>query len=182
MAPRLACVCSSWSAAVTATPELWHILDTAAVPNKSWPQSRQLASPTKQGRKRAAASRQLTAEQGLSLWVASGRLQELQSLLLYGDSTSATDAADGSCAGHNRQLSAQLLDHIVGSCQQLRRLSIIGALSLRPEVSCNCRGCAGTSSRQGPGLMPQSTCHLYLCKCLGVVSTRQQALLSTGRA
>jgi hypothetical protein len=134
MAPKLACVCSSWNAAVAATPELWHILDTAAVPKKSWPSGRQGASPAKHGRKKAAAAKQLTAEQGLSLWVASGRLQELQSLLLYGDGTAAANAADGSAAGHNRQLSAQLLEHIAGGCQQLRRLSIFGVLSLRPEV------------------------------------------------
>jgi hypothetical protein len=137
MAPKLACVCSSWNAAVAATPELWQILDTAAISSRSWAHNSQgrTVSPAKTGRKKGAAAKQLTAEQGLSLWVSSGRLRELQSLLLYGDGASSGDAGDGSSAGVNRQLNAQLLEHIASSCQQLRRLSLFGVLSLRPEVT-----------------------------------------------
>lgn len=35
MAPRLACVCSRWRAAVAETPELWRVLNTAKLPARA---------------------------------------------------------------------------------------------------------------------------------------------------
>lgn len=143
MAPRLACVCTSWSAAVDATPELWHLIDTAAIPARSWVQEpavggvRSPPSEKQQGAKgKQAAGRKgkrLSAEQGLRLWAASGRLQELQALLLYGEGANRFDPQDGTGRDANRQLSPALLQELADSCQQLHRVSLFGAWSLRPE-------------------------------------------------
>jgi hypothetical protein len=155
MAPRLACVCTSWSAAVGATPELWRLIDTAAIPARSWVQEpavggvrsppskkQQGAKGGKQGAGRKGANQRLSAEQGLRLWAASGRLQELQALLLYGEGAGRVDPQDGTGRDANRQLSPALLQELADSCQQLHRVSLFGAWSLRPEVS-NAVGAAG---------------------------------------
>jgi hypothetical protein len=78
----------------------------------------------------------MTAEEGLALWVATGRLQQLQSLLLYGEGAAAADADDSAAAGGtcSRQLTAGLLMRVADGCQQLRRVSLFGAWSMRTEV------------------------------------------------
>ena len=140
MAPRLACVCSSWHAAVLATPELWRLLDTAAIPKRAWSQPSSRGGKGKG--KRGAGQRPLTAQEGLSQWTASGRLQQLQVLLLYGQNGAgppAGAAEDPAAAGEdvNRQLSPELLMQLADNCQQLQRISLSGFFSLKPEVSCN---------------------------------------------
>lgn len=151
MAPRLACVCTNWTAAVTATPELWRLIDTAAIPNRAWgqhpssarsPPGKSKGAGTKRAGKAVGKQRLLSAEQGLSQWVASGRLQQLQALLLYGEGGSGlgcADPQDGAGRDANRQLSAVLLMQIADSCQQLQRVSLFGAWSLRSEVRKPCR-------------------------------------------
>lgn len=153
MAPRLACVCTSFNAAVAATPELWCLIDTAAIPNGSWvqapggarsPPGKSKGAAAAKGKQkqpaggRKGASTQLTAEQGLSQWVTSGRLQQLQTVLVYGEGAAGAGCADpqeAAAGDANRQLSAPLLMQIADSCQQLRRVDLFGAWSLRPEVS-----------------------------------------------
>lgn len=164
MAPRLACVCTSWSAAVDATPELWRLIDTAAIPARSWvqepasgsvrspPSKKQQGAKGKQAVGRKGANKQLSAEQGLRLWVESGRLQELQALLLYGEGgAGCADLTEGQARDANRQLGAALLQELADSCQQLRRVSLFGAWSLRPEVSnsTSAAGWAGRASHEG---------------------------------
>jgi hypothetical protein len=76
MAPRLACVCTSWAAAVAETPELWRTLDTQYLPAAG-----SVRNPAKQRKKGGAAQQQqqgYTADEGLASWLASGRLQQLQ--------------------------------------------------------------------------------------------------------
>lgn len=160
MAPRLACVCTSWSAAVDATPELSRLVDTAAIPARSWlqepvgggvrspPSKKQQGAKGKQAAGRKGANKQLSAEQGLRLWAESGRLRELQALLLYGEGgAGCADPTEGQARDANRQLSAALLQELADSCQQLRRVSLSGAWSLRPEVSKNSTGAAGWAGR-----------------------------------
>jgi hypothetical protein len=153
MAPRLACVCTSFNAAVSATPELFKLLDTAAIPAKAWAQpsgSERSPKGSKHGKARSISSKGaklLSAEEGLRHWLATGRLAQLQALLLYGEgSASAQDGAvqgGGSFAaaaaaagggGSHRQLSSGLLTDIADSCQDLTRVSMFGVFSLRPEV------------------------------------------------
>lgn len=180
MAPRLACVCTSWSAAVDATPELWRMIDTAAIPAKSWVQEepagggvRSPPSKKQQGAgkgkqpagRRKGANKQLSAEQGLRLWAGSGRLQELQALLLYGEGgAGCADPTEEQARDANRQLSAALLQELADSCQQLRRVSLFGAWSLRPEVS-NFTGAAGWDGRCcfTPRAKPTTACRNKTC-------------------
>jgi hypothetical protein len=74
MAPRLACVCASWAAAVAETPELWRILDTQYLPAAG--SAKSPAGKRKKGG--AAQQRRHTADEGLASWLATGRLQQLQ--------------------------------------------------------------------------------------------------------
>lgn len=180
MAPRLACVCTSWQAAVAATPELWHILDTAAISSKAWVQqnahgrSRGPKAPRAKGKASgASAVGFVSAEQGLRRWLEIGRLQQLQVLVLHGEGPvgPTADAAlesESSRSGPNRQLSADLLMQIAETCQQLRRVSLFGCLSFRPEVGP--QGC--TSVRIG-----HSVAHVYACLGipLVVVMTKSSA-------
>jgi hypothetical protein len=84
MAPRLACVCSSWAAAVAETPELWRVLDTQFLPAAaagrfpaSSPAGKGLAG--KRSVKRDGVQKQgYSADEGLAAWLAAGRLQQLQ--------------------------------------------------------------------------------------------------------
>jgi hypothetical protein len=128
MAPRLACVCTVWASTVHDTPELWRVLDTAALPASS---SRPVAAKPSAAaggplRKRAtagggggaaaaAASGSAAdhvpsrAEAGLRAWLASGRLQLLQELVLCCPGSTASqrtylqdagsEAAEASAAG-----------------------------------------------------------------------------------
>jgi hypothetical protein len=176
MAPRLACVCTNWTAAVAATPELWRLIDTAAIPNRAWGQHPSAArsppgktkgagtkSAGKAARKGSAKQQPLSAEQGLSQWVASGRLQQLQALLLYGEGGTGAACAgphDGAGRDANRQLSAALLMQIADSCQKLQRVSLFGAWSLRPEVREPC--CAQRSMLQ-EGVTFPPTDHTHCC-------------------
>lgn len=147
MAPRLACVCTSWQAAVAATPELWRILDTGAISSKAWVQQNAQgrgrgpkAARAKGKARGASAARFVSAEQGLRQWLESGRLQQLQVLVLHGEGPAGPTAdvsaleSESSRSGPNRQLSPGLLMQIADTCQQLRRVSLFGCLSWRPEV------------------------------------------------
>jgi hypothetical protein len=85
MAPRLACVCSTWAAAAAETPELWRLLDTQYLPaaaaagggGRSAGSSKS-QSPASKRKRGGAAQQGYTVDEGLASWLAAGRLQQLQ--------------------------------------------------------------------------------------------------------
>lgn len=86
MAPRLACVCSSWAAAAAETTELWSVLDTQYLPAAAAGSGRSSGSsrscPASKRRKAAEQQQRqgYTADEGLASWLAAGRLRQLQEL------------------------------------------------------------------------------------------------------
>lgn len=145
-APRLACVCRGWAAAVASLPELWSSIDTARLPSKSASFARGLVP---------AAS---CAEAGLLKWAASGRLSGLRRLLLACGSEDAgagdVDGGGGAAAaspsrGRHAQrgvpapgaISAAALQSLAVSCTHICELNITGAPLFRAEVRTYTRWC-----------------------------------------
>uniref|UniRef100_A0A383W243 Uncharacterized protein n=1 Tax=Tetradesmus obliquus TaxID=3088 RepID=A0A383W243_TETOB len=163
MAPRLACVCSSWAAAAAETPELWSVLDTQYLPAAAAGSSRGAGSSRScpaSKRKKAAEQQQrhgYTADEGLASWLAAGRLRQLQELRIscagsshlsledpvFFEDAEAAAAAAGSGSGTKSnssllgggcaEIGGQVLLLLAQGCPQLRRVTVSGAPSFRAE-------------------------------------------------
>lgn len=163
MAPRLACVCTAWAAAVAETPELWRVLDTQYLTSggssscNAAPTAGKKRKGSRNSSTRSSRRQESSIDAGITEWVEAGRLQELRDLrlccagsshlsledpLFFEDAEaaqgvgSAAGAAVGRAAGAGGgELGGTALLLLAQECRQLRRVSISGAPAFRAEVS-----------------------------------------------
>ncbi|KAF8068240.1 SPP1 [Scenedesmus sp. PABB004] len=143
-APRLACVCSAWAAAVSEAPELWAALDTAHLPARA----RRSAKPAKKARGRGGGPGgggrvPASADAGLRAWAESGRLARLARLRLSCPGTAelsledptffADEAGRGAGGAGGPEVTAATLAALAARCPELRSLTISGAPAFRAE-------------------------------------------------
>eukprot|EP00775_Hariotina_reticulata_P009954 gene9954-10109_t len=189
MAPCLACVCSSWAAAVAETPELFQVIDTAylsaraSLPAASAP-ARQQGAGVPAGRTAGKPSRRSSAEgkrvqgaakpghasiadAGIAGWVASGRLQQLQELRI-------------TCAGSNHLSieDPQFFEDEESKAADPSKQGVGGATCGLSGSSSGCLSGAGNSTVELSGLVllqvAQHCKHLQKVSLCGAPSMRAE--------